>query len=66
MNVLEQSVVDQGLIVPAPSLVHLLSEVFQYGVGHVLHEPYRKLERWTGYTRWTRPLAGVLDSYVRL
>ncbi len=33
MNVLEQGIVDQGLIVSTPSFVHLISEVFQYGIG---------------------------------
>jgi hypothetical protein len=33
MNVLEQGVVDQRLVVPAPGFVHLISEVLQYGVG---------------------------------
>ena len=32
MNVLEQSVVDQRLVVRIPSLVHLIPEILQYGL----------------------------------
>ncbi len=32
MDMLEQSVVDQGLVVPTASPVHQRSEVFQYSV----------------------------------